>query len=97
MQQLGGNFEYFYDIDGRFHFQEIKNYLNTTYTTTLLRAIERGNPDDSNAQTKALAMTLNRNMGKAVYKFENSNMIISYSNQLQYSTIKNDFVLWGGK
>ena len=97
VQQLGGNFEYFYDIDGRFHFQEIKNYLNTTYTTTLLRTIERGNPDDSNAQTKALAMTLNRNMGKAVYKFENSNMIISYSNQLQYSTIKNDFVLWGEK
>jgi hypothetical protein len=25
-----GNYEYFYDIDGNFVFQEIKNYLNTT-------------------------------------------------------------------
>mgnify|MGYP007065770060 CR=1 FL=1 len=24
-----GNFEYYYDINGRFIFQEIKNYLNT--------------------------------------------------------------------
>ena len=24
-----GNFEYFYDVNGRFIFQEIKNYLNT--------------------------------------------------------------------
>lgn len=26
-----GNYEYFYDIDGNFVFQEIKNYLNTSY------------------------------------------------------------------
>ena len=26
-----GNFEYFYDIDGNFVFQEIKNYLNVSY------------------------------------------------------------------
>ena len=27
-----GNYEYFYDIDGNFVFQEIKNYLNVSYT-----------------------------------------------------------------
>ena len=27
-----GNFEYYYDIDGNFIFQEIKNYLNNSYT-----------------------------------------------------------------
>ena len=27
-----GNFEYFYDIEGNFVFQEIKNYLNVAYT-----------------------------------------------------------------
>lgn len=27
-----GNYEYFYDLDGNFVFQEIKNYLNTRYT-----------------------------------------------------------------
>lgn len=30
IKNLLGNYEYFYDIDGIFHFQEIKNYLNTT-------------------------------------------------------------------
>lgn len=29
-----GNFEYFYDIDGNFIFQEIKNYLNNSYSAT---------------------------------------------------------------
>jgi hypothetical protein len=27
-----GNFEYFYDLDGRFIFQEKKNYINTSWT-----------------------------------------------------------------
>ena len=27
-----GNFEYFYDVDGNFVFQEIKNYLNNSYS-----------------------------------------------------------------
>ena len=31
-----GNYEYFYDIDGNFRFQEIKNYLNTSYSTFLI-------------------------------------------------------------
>jgi len=31
--QLLGNYEYFYDVFGNFRFQEIKNYLNTTYTS----------------------------------------------------------------
>ena len=29
-----GNFEYFYDVDGNFVFQEIKNYLNNSYSAT---------------------------------------------------------------
>ena len=29
-----GNFEYFYDIDGNFVFQEIRNYLNVSYVPT---------------------------------------------------------------
>lgn len=29
-----GNYEYFYDVYGNFHFQEIKNYLNTSYDPT---------------------------------------------------------------
>ena len=31
-----GNYEYFYDIEGNFVFQEIKNYLNVSYSPTIL-------------------------------------------------------------
>ena len=34
-----GNYQYFYDIDGNFRFQEIKNYLNTSYATFLINQI----------------------------------------------------------
>jgi len=37
---LLGNYEYFYDINGNFRFQEIKNYLNTTYSTFLINEIQ---------------------------------------------------------
>ena len=33
--------------------------------------------------------------GKTVYDFEDSTLISSYSNNPQYSAIKNDFVVWG--
>ena len=31
-----GNFEYFYDVNGNFIFQEIKNYLNNSQTKYIL-------------------------------------------------------------
>lgn len=30
IKQWLGNYEYFYDEQGQFHFQEIKNYLNNS-------------------------------------------------------------------
>ena len=54
-----GNYEYFYDVYGYFHFQEIKNYLNTTYTTTVL---------DNLNQTPGY--TVDFSSGKSVYSFD---------------------------
>jgi len=34
-----GNYEYFYDINGNFRFQEIKNYLNTSKSTEIINNI----------------------------------------------------------
>ena len=36
-----GNFEYFYDEFGVFHFREVKNYLNTTQATTLVNDMKK--------------------------------------------------------
>lgn len=68
-----GNYQYFYDINGFFHFREIKNYLNNSINSY---AVDHYN-------------------GKAVYSFENANIINSFTNTPQYGQIKNDFVIWG--
>ena len=34
-----GNFEYFYDLNGHFRFQEIKNYLNNAQSKYILESI----------------------------------------------------------
>ena len=78
-----GNYEYFYDIDGNFRFQEIKNYLNTSYSVFLL--------NETNVNNYLVDYT----SGKSVYTFEDANIIQSYSNSPQYQQIKNDFLIWG--
>lgn len=78
-----GNYEYFYDIDGNFRFQEIKNYLNTSYSTFLINEINADN------------YLVDYTSGKSIYTFEDANIIQSYSNSPQYQQIKNDFLVWG--
>ena len=78
-----GNYEYFYDLDGNFVFQEIKNYLNTSHSTFELEKI---NQDD---------YIVDQAKGKTVYKFNDSTLITSYSNSPQFNMIKNDFLVWG--
>ncbi len=80
-----GNFEYFYDINGNFVFQEIKNYLNTSYSTYILK--ENSSP----------YYNYNNVDGKIVYDFSEQDLIQSYSSSPQYNQIKNDFVVWGEK
>lgn len=78
-----GNYEYFYDIDGNFVFQEIKNFLNTTQAKVELDKLEQDN------------YLIDIAKGKSVYHFDDSKIITSYSNTPQYGMIKNDFVVWG--
>jgi len=52
-----GNYEYFYDVNGNFIFQEIKNYLNTSYSTFLINEINENN------------YLVDYSSGKSVYTF----------------------------
>ena len=83
IKNMLGNFEYFYDINGTFIFQEIRNYLNTTQATTFLK-------DNTNPNYEA-----DFSKGHTAYTFETHNLIDSFSNAPQYSMIKNDFMVWG--
>lgn len=79
-----GNFEYFYDVYGYFHFQEIKNYLNTTQVTTIEKQNEGNIPYD-----------IDFGGGKSVYTFKGMNLISATTNSPKYSNVRNDFVVWG--
>lgn len=78
-----GNYEYFYDIDGNFVFQEIKNYLNTSKATVDIQNLSNSDylTDFSN--------------GKSVYTFDESKLNTSFTMNPQYNMIKNDYIVWG--
>lgn len=91
-----GNFEYFYDVYGIFHFQEKKNYLNTTQATTFLRQLKEQQENSNylsliNKKDYQIDLT----NGKSEYTFDNDNLITSYVNVPQFNMIKNDFLVWG--
>lgn len=83
IKSMLGNYEYFYDIDGNFRFQEIKNYLNTSYSTFKINEINANN------------YLADYSSGKSVYTFTDADIITTFSNSPQYQQIKNDFVVWG--
>ena len=83
IKNLLGNYEYYYDVFGNFIFQEIKNYLNTTQATVELDKITNEN------------YIVDMTKGKSVYDFSDSKLAISFSNNPQYTRIKNDYVIWG--
>ena len=80
-----GNYEYFYDIEGNFIFQEIKNYMNTTQAKVDLEKINKDN------------YLVDFSKGKSVYTFDDSLSTIAFTNSPQYTLIKNDFIVWGLK
>ena len=80
-----GNYEYFYDLNGNFVFQEIKNYLNISKST-----VDLNNTNNSD-------YLVDRSKGRAAYIFKGSEHTTTFSNNPQYSMIKNDFVVWGAR
>ncbi len=77
--QILGNYEYFFDLDGRFIFQEKKNYLNTVSPITYLV------PQDY----------IQSYSTEAAYEIKDSDTLVSLTRSPRYEDIKNDFVVWG--
>ena len=75
-----GNYEYFYDIDGRFIFQEIKNYLNTGSPLTELTAED---------------YVKSYNNAKFLYSLTDLDTTTAITRSPKYDNIKNDFYVWG--
>ncbi len=83
-KNLLGNFEYYYDVNGKFIFQEVKNFLNTTESSTITEEM-LGNPSYNFDQSK----------GHIGFDFTDSNIISSFANHPKFNQIKNDFTIWG--
>lgn len=88
IKNILGNYEYFYDIEGNFRFQEIKNYLNNSYSTKVSKEINKFEDNDIDYIVDFID-------GKSTYTFENADIVQSYSNSPNYLQIKNDFLVWG--
>lgn len=81
VEQLG-EYEYYYDIFGRFIFQRKKIYHNVVWNG----AITNNKNGTYYEQTSMTA---------EVYNFDNSYLIESYNNRPNYLNIRNDYICWG--
>ena len=77
-----GEFEYFYDIYGRFIFQRKRIYHNISWTGAVTNEGESTYYDSLNST-------------QLQYEFVNGFLISSFSNRPILSNIRNDFVVWG--
>lgn len=75
-----GNYEYFYNLDGQFIFQQIKNYLNTGSPLTELSL------DD---------YVKSYNNAKFLYSLTDLDTTTQIVVNPKYDNIKNDFYVWG--
>ena len=82
--QMLGEYEYFYDIDGRFHFQRKRTYVNNSWNNIVNNREEIY--VDSAAYTSAVT-----------YSFTDSNLVSAFNNSPNLSNLKNDFAIWGKK
>ena len=96
IKQTLGNFEYYYDIDGKFIFREVKNYLNTQYSPVQTLDREYTLTKNGYILNEENYFVDFSNKSQSVYTFDKGSALISaYSNAPKYSNIKNDFHIWG--
>ena len=82
IKNVFGDFEYFYDVDGRFIFQKKKTYVSTSW-----------NPiQDIEEQTYVVDAAYTSSTS---YSFEEGQLLSAFTNAPQILNIRNDFSVWG--
>lgn len=77
-----GDFEYFYDLNGRFIFQKKKTYVNTSWNNQI------NNQEESYVDNAAYTSAVQ-------YTFEDSKLITAFANTPNLGNVKNDYSVWG--
>ena len=81
IKNMLGNFEYFYNIDGRFVFQKKSTYISTPWG-----GVENNSQDFVNAKINDSFPKIN---------LTNGELITSFANNPNLLNVKNDFSVWG--
>ena len=82
IKKMFADFEYFYDVNGRFIFQRKKTYINTSFNN--LKTIENEFYAEDAMFTSAVT-----------YSFEDGILLSAFTDNPQILNIKNDFSIWG--
>lgn len=95
IKQMLGDFEYFYDIDGRFIFQKKPNYIDHTWNN--LEGSGQSTSGDSDTSPIGIinVVASGQENGGIAYSFYNDLLITSFSNQPNLANVKNDYIIWG--
>lgn len=104
IKNILGNYEYFYDEMGIFHFREIKNYLNINQSSYLLEKMQTNEIGrylniqggqftlDTSSEKQYLIETTHK---KSLYSFSDNHNLTSISVSPNYGNIKNDYLIEG--
>lgn len=85
IKSMLGEFEYFYDLDGKFVFQRKKSLVNTVWTP-------QRRDGDNQLYVEALALASN-----SIYNFNGTVLISSFQNSPNLANLRNDFTVWGAR
>lgn len=77
-----GDFEYFYNLEGKFVFQRKKIYLNTSWSNAITNIDETYYDSIQNSSAN-------------VYDFLSGYLVESFSNKPKLESIRNDYAVWG--
>ena len=78
-----GEFEYFYDLDGKFTFQRKKSFVNTLYSPIV-------NNKEQEQYVESLV-----NASSTAYIFSEGELISQFNNNPNLLNLRNDFAVWG--
>lgn len=100
-----GNYEYFYDNEGIFHFRQKKNYLTTGSTPLNYDPTTTVETVDSQGHISEQKQDLDKNLQSLYFprftedefinEFADQSLVTSVGFNPDYSKIKNDFICWG--
>ena len=82
-----GEFEYFYDVDGRFVLRHKKSFINTVWLPEMVTIGADGEKEHYWLDYQYAT--------PYIYEFKDTKLITNVQNSPQLATIKNDYTVWG--